>query len=325
MAHNRRVRRLLLFILLIAGWEHGQAQDALHRRDAPVQEFVLGPGDQIVLQVLDMEEISNKPLRVDANGFVDLPLAGRLRAGGLTVDEFKAMLATKLSKYINTPQISLTVTDNQSRPVSVLGAVNAPGVQQLQGPKRLVEVISMAGGARTDAGPKVILTRQMQWGKIPANDTRLDGSGAFSTASFSLDELMAGSSAAENILMEPGDVVSIPKADVVYVVGDVKKAGGFTLSTHSSVSILQALSLAEGFGPDASPKTSKILRQAPGGDGTPKEISVDVRQIFAGKAPDVPLYANDILFIPSSTAKIVTRRAIESAIGIGSGVAVYRR
>ncbi len=321
--------RLLLVLGLLApvclGGDVAFAQETLKRREPPVQEFVLGPGDQVMVQVLDLEELANKPVRVDANGFVDLPMAGRIEAAGLTMEQMKAALAAKVSKYINDPQITLTIVEGQSRPVSVVGAVNTPGVQQLQGPKSLIEVISMAGGVRPDSGPRVILTRQMKWGKIPARDARLDGSGAFTTASFSLDELMAGTSPAENVLVQPGDVVSVPKADLVYVVGDVKKAGGFTLSTHSSVSLLQALSLAEGFGPDASPKTSKILRQAPGGDGTPKEIPVDVRQIFAGKAPDVALYANDILFIPTSGAKVATRRTIEAAIGVGSGLLIYRR
>ena len=90
------------------------------------------------------------------------------------------------------------------------------------------------------------------------------------------------------------------------------------------MTLLQALSLAEGFGPDASPKTSRILRQAPGSDGTPKEIPIDIRKIYAGKAPDVPLYANDILFIPTSSTKVVARRVIEASIGVGSGIAIYR-
>ena len=317
-------RAVITAFLFFSIFHPVRGQDALHRRDAPVQEYVLGPGDQISLEVVDMEEISSKPLRIDGSGFVDVPFAGRLQAAGLTSEQFKAELAAKLSKYVDKPQIALNVIDNQSRPVSVLGAVNNPGVQQIQGPKHLLEALSMAGGARQDAGPKLVLTRQMKWGILPVADARLDGSGTFSTATFPLDELMAGKDPAANLLLQPGDAITIPKAELVYVVGDVKKAGGFALSTHSSVTLLQALSLAEGFGPDASPKTSRILRPAPGSDGTPKEISVDIRQIYAGKAPDVPLYANDILFIPSSSVKVVTRRAIEAAIGVGSGVAIYR-
>ena len=301
------------------------AQDGLHRREPILQDYVLGPGDQLGLQIVDMDEVSSKPLRIDAGGFVDIPLAGRIQAAGLTSEQFKAELVAKLSKYIDKPQVTVTVIDNQSRPVSILGAVNNPGVQQIQGPKRLLEVLSIAGGVRPDAGPKVVLTRQIKWGMIPADGARLEGGGAFSTASFLLDDLMAGTNPEGNLLVQPGDVVTVPRAELVYVVGDVRKAGGFQLTTHSKMTLLQALSLAEGFGPDASPKTSRILRQPPGGDGTPKEIPIDIRQIYAGKAPDVPLYANDILFIPSSTTKVVTRRTIEAAIGVGSGVAIYRR
>lgn len=299
------------------------AQSSLSRRPAPAPEYVLGAGDQIVLHVSDMEEISDKPIRIDPNGFVDLPMAGRMQASGLTIEQFKANLSTKLAKYIDSPQISLNLTDNQSRPVSIVGSVNSPGVHQLQGPKRLIEVISLAGGVRADAGPRVILTRENKWGPLPLSGAKDDLTAGVTTASVSLDDLMASRNPSDNIEVQPNDVISIPKADLVYVVGNVKKSGGFQLSSHANITLLQAVSLAEGLDHNAAANRARILRPAPGGDGKTIEIPVDIKAIFAGKAPDVQLYGNDILFVPNSALKS-SERITEGILLAATGAAIYR-
>ena len=295
------------------------------RMSSTNQDYVLGPGDQITLRVGDMEELSDRPIRIDPNGYVDLPLAGRLHAAGQTVEQFKTELASKLRKYINSPQISLNVTDDQNRPVSLLGAVNNPGVHQLHGSKRLLEVISMAGGVRPDAGSNVIVTRQSQWGKISVPGVKTDVTDGFSTVKISLDSLLAARHPAENIMVEPNDLISIPKAEVIYVVGNVKKAGGFQLSSHETISLLQAVSLAEGIDGNAAPRRSKILRPVSANSTKVNEIPVDLQKIFEGKAPDVQLYANDVLFVPNSLAKSSARRTAEAILQTATGIAVYRR
>jgi polysaccharide export outer membrane protein len=318
-------RTLFFSTLLCLSAADSHAQAKLIPRPAPAPEYTLGAGDQILIHIVDMDEISDKPVRIDPNGFVDLPLIGRVQAGGLTLDAFKQELTVKAAKYVNSPQISVAMTDNQSRPVSIIGEVNAPGVHQLQGPKRLIEVISLAGGAKPDAGPKVIVTRQMKWGAIPLPDAKTDLSNGFSRATVSLDELLNSTNPSENIVVEPNDVISIPRADVIYVVGNVKKAGGFQLSSHGTFSIVQAVSLAEGMSTDAAGGSAKIIRPAPGGDGKPKEIPVNVYNVFAGKDPDVPMYANDVLFIPNSLAKSTLRRSAEAVLQITTGLLIYKR
>ena len=285
--------------------------------------FVLGPGDQILLHVGDMDEMPDKPIRIDPDGGIDLPLVGRVQAAGLTVAQFKQALSAKLSKYITAPRISVNLTDNQSRSVSVVGEVNSPGVHELSGPRSLIEVISQAGGIKPDAGSKVIVTREMKYGRLPLPDAKEDASGKYSTADISLDDLMASKMPAENILIQPEDIVSIPKGDIVYVIGDVKRAGGFPLSSHETMTLLQALALAEGLGPDAATQHAKILRPVAGAGSKPLEIPVDVKSIFAGKSPDVPVYANDILFIPNSAARSGARRAAEAVLQVATGVAIY--
>ncbi len=299
------------------------AQPTLNRRPAPAPDYVLGAGDQIVLHVTDMEELTDKPLRIDPNGFVDLPLAGRVLAAGLTTEQFKAVLVEKLAKYIDSPQITLNLTDDQNRPVSVVGQVGSPGVHQLQGPKRLIEVISLAGGVKPDAGPRVIVTRENKWGLLPIAGAKTDLTTGVSTASLSLDDLMASKNPSDNIEVQPNDVISIPKADLVYVVGNVKRSGGFQLSSHANMTLLQAVSLAEGLDKTANASHARILRPAPGGDGKTLDIPVDIKAIFAGKSPDVPLYGNDILFVPNSTFKS-SGRITEGILLAATGAAIYR-
>ncbi|MCU1323868.1 MAG: hypothetical protein JWM43_3517 [Acidobacteriaceae bacterium] len=301
-----------------------QTQPKLIPRPSAASEYFLAPGDQILLHVVDMEELSDKAIRLDPNGFIDLPLIGRMQASGLTLEQFKEHLGAKLSKYINDPQISANFVEDQGRPVSIIGEVNTPGVRQLHGPQRLIEAISMAGGIRPDAGPKIIITRQLKWGSLPLPDARTDATHAYTTASISLDDLMNSTDPENNIFIQPNDVISIPKAQIVYVVGNVKKAGGFQLSSRGTVSILQAVALAEGLSPDAAGSRARIIRPAPGGDGKPKEIPINVAKVFDGTEPDVPMYANDVLFIPNSVAKSSMRRSAEAVLQVTTGILIYR-
>jgi polysaccharide export outer membrane protein len=109
----------------------------------------------------------------------------------------------------------------------------------------------------------------------------------------------------------------------VYVVGEVKKAGGFPLNERQSISVLQALSLAEGTTPDAAPGASRILR-GHGSTAGRQEIPVDVKRILSGRMPDVALEPDDILFIPGSTGKKVAMRGVEAAIQLGTGILIWR-
>jgi polysaccharide export outer membrane protein len=323
---DKMMTQRLTFALLFAGIctfsLQGQATLQM-RTHAPPAVYVLGPGDEVIVQVSDSDEIGNKPVRIDPNGFVDLPLAGRLQAQGLTLEQFKAALSDRLSRYITHPEVTVNLAESESQPVSVIGQVNAPGVHQLDGSKRLLEVLSLSGGLKPDAGAIIIVTRDPRYGVLPGDNVKHDVNG-YTTRTLSVDALMSSTHPEDNIPVEPNDVISVPRAELIYVLGDVKRAGGFPLTTHPSISLLQALSLAEGTGPDNSAKNSRILRQAPGGDGVVHEIPVDIPKIIAGKAPDVQLLANDVLFVPHSGVKVTSRRVTEAALGITTGLLIYR-
>ena len=300
------------------------AQDGLIARPPAAPDYVLGSGDSISLHVIDMEdEIPDKPVIVDPNGFVDIPLAGRFQATGLTLEQFKAMVAERITKYIRNPRISASLTDQKSRSVSIFGAVMNAGRHQLPGPEQLLEVLALAGGTKDDAGARVIVTRDQKWGKIPLVNATLDPSTGTSTAWVSLDDLQASKNPSNNILVMPNDIIFVPRAEIVYVLGDVKKVGGFQLTSHPTISLLQALSVAEGANHDAALKKCRIIRPAPGGDGKPTEIPVDIEEVLAGKIPDVPLQGNDLLYVPANATSGISRAAA-TLLQAAAGAAIYR-
>lgn len=302
-----------------------QAQVLNQRPQEQQAEYILGVGDQISVHVAALDDMPAGPMLIGPNGSLDFPLVGQVPASGLTIDQFRASLGNKLSKYITSPDITVNLVDTQSRPVSVVGEVTNPGLHQMVGTKRLLDLISISGGLKPDAGPEVVVTRQAEWGKLPAGPVVVDPVTKTSSTRLPLDSLMALKNSGDNIVLEPGDVISVPKAELIYVVGDVKKAGGFLVTSHTTISLLQAVSMAEGLAPDNKATHARIIRPAPNGDGQMTDIPVNIDAIFAGKAPDQKLYANDILFVPHSDLKVNTRRAIDAAIGLTTGLLIYGR
>jgi len=228
-----------------------------------------------------------------------------------------------LSKYIRHPQVVVNVVEVRSQPVSVLGAVNSPGVHQVQGHKTVMEMLASAGGIRQDAGYSIRITREVEWGCIPLPGSHLDVSGKYSVAEVNLRKIMDAKTPEDNIQIFPHDVISVPKAEMVYVIGEVHRSGGFVLGEHQSISVLQALSLAEGLNTGADPRHAKILRLKTDADQR-EELKVDVKDALNGKQPDFPLQGEDILFIPGSTGKKAALRGLEAAIQTGTGLAIWR-
>lgn len=324
------MKLFLLFLLFLSCFS------TLSFADIPVAEpvdlsqpnidFPLGPEDQIAIVVSDVEEFDGKPLKIDSAGYIQLPMAGRVKAAGLRTTELQGNIAAKLTKYVQDPQVAVHVVERHSQPVSVLGAVRAPGVQQLQGPKRLMEVLSLAGGLREDAGTVIRIARRQTWGTTGLPGEKADSTGQWYTADIDLNSLIRASSPAANIMVRPDDVITVPVAELIYILGEVRKAGGFTLKSRESMSLLQALSLAEGLQRTAAPKKAKILRVASTKDGAPRqEIPVNIERIIDGKDKDVPMQPEDILVVPNNLPRTVLMRTAETAVQLGTGVLIYRR
>ena len=285
--------------------------------------YLLGTDDQLEISGPELTEFANKPVRIDDDGDIQAPLVGRIHVSGLTIQQAEQELNKVLSTYIRQPQVVVSVAEVRSQPVSILGAVNTPGVHQVQGYKTLLEMLALAGGIRPDAGYSIRITRQLEWGCIPLPKTWIDVSGRFSVAELNLKQIMEARNPEENIQVFPHDVISVPKAEMVYVIGEVKRSGGFVLGEHEAISVLQALSLAEGLNGTADTRHSRILRLKRGADQR-EELAVDVKDILNGKKSDIALQGDDILFIPGSTGKKAAVRALEAAIQTGTGLAIWR-
>lgn len=284
--------------------------------------YILGPDDQIVVQGPNAEDISNKPARIDAKGDVNFPLIGSLHAGGLTLHEFEQLLNKRMSTFIRAPQLVVSVAEYKSQPVSVFGSVNSPGIYQIQGHKTLVEMISMAGGLRSDAGGEVSVTRQLSEGRLLLPGEHLDESGRYSMVKIQLRDITAGRRPDENIEAKAHDVISVARGTMIYVFGEVRKSGGFLMGDESTISIIQALSLAEGTERTADTKKARIIRNS-SIPGARQEIACDLGKILSGKAEDLGLRPQDILYVPGSTTKKVALKALETAITTGSGIAIW--
>jgi polysaccharide biosynthesis/export protein len=282
--------------------------------------YVLGPDDQIVISALHVDEVSDKPIRVQPDGNIHLAMIGDVAAAGLTVGELEATLRGRLKEYYIDPEVTVTVAEFHSQPVSIVGAVMSPGVHQLEGHKTLLEMLSMAGGPRPDAGSFVRITRQLRWGRLPLPDAHDGPGGQWSIGEVNLKELLESQIPSENILIRPLDVISVPVSGSVYVIGQVKKPGGFVLGSRPSMSVLEALSLAEGLDPKAAPHNARILRAVGGDQNHRSEEHIDVTKILRGSAPDVQLQSADILLIPDSALKNATLRSLETAIQLGTGI-----
>lgn len=290
---------------------------------AEQQAMPLGPGDQLEITVQKLPEMQGLTAMVDDMGAIDLPMVGRVRARGRSPEELQLAIENELSSFMREPSVRLRVVTVASRPVSVLGAVKEPGVHQLRGEMRLMEVLSLAGGLREDAGYSIKISRSLEQGELPLPTAEIDPSGRFSLAEVDLAVLMGNENPADNIMIRPQDVITAPRAKLVYVIGDVNKSGGFVLAERQSISILQALAMAEGLRGTASPRQARILRPLEGSTQK-EEIAVDVKRILSGRQEDMALLPEDVLFIPNSAAKSAGKIALGAAVELGTGLVIFR-
>ena len=324
MFQRLKHRGVVVFLYVSGSLALGQAP-AL-QPPIPGVDYRIGAGDEISISITDADEVKDafaNSLLTDSDGFVTVPMVGRLHAAGLTTSEMQAQVREGLKKYIHDPQVFVNIKSVRSQTVSVLGAVNTPGVHQISGPKSLMEVLAQAGGLSKEAGYRVDISRQRKWGMIPLPDAKWDPSGDFSTAEVNTKRLTEDKTPIDNIQVKPNDVITVPRAEIVYVIGEVKKPGGFTLGDRKEVSVLEALSLAEGATSTASVGKAQILRSTPGG-GTRVRQTIDLKKILQGKSDEVELLASDILFIPDNARKRIATKAAETALSTISGLIIWR-
>ena len=301
-------------------------------------DYVIGPGDLLSIEVFDVSELT-RDVRVSETGFVAIPLIPvKVQASGLTPFQFQDKLAELLqvNGLVTHPQVTVTVKEQHSEPITVIGAVRAPLTLQAVRPMNLLQVLSQAGGIADDAGSKVLITRKLRppepeakpvdpvaddTAKIPDPNAE---AGSPNTMAVDLNDLLESGDPRYNIPLLGGDVVTVPRAGVVYAVGAVQHPGGFVMqSDRRQLTVLKVLSLAGGLSTTAKPGSAVILRQPPGAQQR-QQVPVDVKKILALKTEDISLRQNDILYVPDSTGKHALRRSAEVAIAIATGVAIVR-
>jgi polysaccharide export outer membrane protein len=167
----------------------------------------------------------------------------------------------------------------------------------------------------------VLITRNLNEGPIPVAGAFTDPTGKYSVAHINIRSIMSGKDPEANIQIKPHDVITVPRARLVYVLGNVGRPGGYVMQENETMSLTQAIALAGGWDKMAALGSARILRA--NGGPTREQIPANVKKIMENKAPDLQLRPDDILYIPNSMSKVIGARGAEAAIGIGTGVLVW--
>jgi polysaccharide export outer membrane protein len=300
------------------------ALDRARPHDIPI-----GTGDLLHIDVFDVPELS-RDVRVSEVGDFTYPLIpGKIQVAGLTPFQLQERMEQLLIEngLVTHPQVSVFVKEETSQPVSIVGAVAKPMVYQVVRPTTLLELLADAGGITDLAGSVVMITRATgmpESSPTPASTGSKSGAGS-QTIKIRLQDLLESGDPAYNIPIYGGDVVSVPRAGIVYVTGaGIAQPGGYVLQDHGQqITVLKAVALAHGLTGFAKADDAVIMRDNPA-TGQREMIPVRVKQIENRKTDDVPMKSNDILYIPDSVGRKILARGSESAIQIASGVAIYK-
>jgi polysaccharide biosynthesis/export protein len=270
----------------------------------------VGPDDLLALSVYDSPELT-RTVRVDADGNIRLPmLKDPIQVRGMIPSQLESAIAKALTKgnVLVDPIVTVTIVEYQSRPVNVVGAVKNPLVFQATRPIPLLDAIARAGGIREDAGSDIVVSKEIVQ----------DGKPARITQTIPVRKLIDNADPALNVMLHGGEEVLVPEALKIYVVGNVKKPGAYPVKSDEGTTILEMLALSEGLTP-YSAKVAYVYRRSPG--GTKTEVPVPLAKIMKRQSPDVPLQANDILYIPDNNGKRLTAETLDRIAGLGTATA----
>lgn len=291
----------------------------------PAADYVISPDDLLDISVFDVPEISRQ-YRVRSGGAISLPLVSEpIAAAGLTTDQLAAAIRERLQTggLVNDPRVTVEVKESRLHSIAVAGAVRKPQIYPVFGKTTLLDVLAQAEGLADDAGGIALVTRGNAAPQAP--DHGSPDASVPQPIVVDLKRLMQTNDPRLNLDLYPGDRVTVERAGVVYVVGAVNRPGGFVLnSEHEPMTVLKAVALAEDLKPTAIANKAMIIHPKVAGHAAPEESPVKLKEILAGRAPDRPLLADEILFVPDSTSERALRRAAEAAVQITTGVIIWR-
>jgi polysaccharide biosynthesis/export protein len=263
----------------------------------------LGVGDLIEVSVYNVPELSTKA-RVSNSGDVYLPLIDYVHVEGLTQEEAQALIEKRLEDggFVRSPHVTIFVDDAASQGVTVLGEVFKPGIYPDVADHKLYALISEAGGFTQSASRKIAIIRPGKAEPIHIDLPR------------NLGDDLSG-----NVDVSPGDTITVPRAPIIYVVGDVGRPSGL-LVDNGTLTVLQALALAGGTNHTAKMGGVRIIRRTPSGM---TETRIELKKMLEAKAPDVTLQADDILFVPISGFRVAAARTADAAVTAAAAVSIY--
>lgn len=268
---------MLLAVFLVAGQADGQSNEPnVRARDirqgASAGDYVVGPQDVLMITSYDQADLSGK-FSVEADGTFTYPLIGRVKAGGLTLREVEAQLKKQLVEdgYFRKPQITVAVEQYKSQKVFVVGEVRMPGSYPLSGEMNLVEALARAGSTLPTASGEAVIVHAGESASGPTLPTQDDAKGIVRV---NLRDLENGVFS-QNTVLRDGDTIFVPRAESIYVFGQVKNPGAYLLQ-QKNTSVLQALSLAGGVNDRGSTSRIRIVRIV---KGEKKELGVKLTDL----------------------------------------------
>ena len=263
----------------------------------------LGPGDLLEVGVYNVPELTTKA-RVSNSGDVYLPLVDYVHVDGLSLEEAQTVIQKRLEDggFVRSPHVTIFVDEAASQGVTVIGEVARPGIYPDPVDRKLYQVISEAGGFTVSASRKLAIIRHGVPDPIRIELPR------------NLSDDLSG-----DVDVLPGDTITVPRAPIIYVVGDVGRPSGF-LVDNGRLTVLQALALAGGTNRTAKMGSARILRKTPTGM---TETSLQLKKMLEAKSPDVTLQADDILFVPVSGGRVLAARTFEAAMAMATAVSIY--
>jgi polysaccharide export outer membrane protein len=264
---------------------------------------LLGPGDLLEISIFDTPELTQR-VRVDSEGKITLSLIGEITVRGMVPDKLAGIITRKLvdGKFMKDPQVSVFVMEYAGQMAYVTGEVAHPGAYALLRSHRLLDLISLAGGLSARAGNTVTIART----EGAAQPIQVDLSDK--------DEKRS------NPEILPGDSITVGQAGIVYVLGDVERPGGFVLDRRTTLSVVQAVALAEGAKPSATLSKTVLIRNL---DGKRQEIPLNLKMILKSRSPDLLLAAGDIIYVPGSVIHGMGRTSLEVIESSAGLAAVY--
>jgi polysaccharide export outer membrane protein len=248
---------------------------------------LIGPGNSLHVLVYDEPGLEQR-VTVSDEGNANFFLVGSVHVAGMTANQLARTMEGMLGgHYLVHPNVNVTIEQSATMQVSVLGEVHAPGVFEINSARNILEVISLAGGL-TDAADR--------------NITIQHGQGKGDTVTVFMPN-NADDAIAKSAMVYPGDTVIVPKAGIIYVLGDVNRPGGYYMQRDSKLSVLQAVGLAGGLQMTAAAPKSRIVRKDPSAPNGYVDIPLELRAIQNGKQKDMPLQADDVIYVPFSYAR----------------------